>query len=162
MTVSTPTSPDLLRLGKQRHWKRNLALAAAAASLSSLIFAGFYYYDQSRPVNTANSPMTIGNLISAYMDDPSRADSLYAGRVYYVTGVPLSVQLDSTSGRYYSDFVFSGFVQFYWRDSSQAGQVTPCIREICQPIVAKCLLTGFFVKSGDNEVIMLTNCEFIR
>lgn len=157
------TSPDPVRSGKQTHLRRNLALTSAAVSLSLAIFAGFYLYNQAdHPVNTPENPVTMGSLLTAYMDDPSRADSLYAGKIYYVTGVPLSMQMDSSTGQYYSDFVFSGFVRFYWKDLSQANRVTPCTQEICQAIVAKCLLTGFSVKTEGDEVIMLNDCEFIR
>jgi len=128
-----------------------------------IIFAGFYAYDQYKhPVNTPENPVTMANLLGAYMDNPTTADSLYAGKIYYVTGVPISLQIDPSTGQYYSDLVFNGFVQFYWKDSSQASQVTPCTPDTCQPILAKCTLTGFSVKSGGNDVIMLNDCEFIR
>jgi len=156
-------SPGLARSGKYAHWKRNLALVAVAACISSALFAAFYVNSlQYAPVNTAKNPVTVDSLVGAYMDNPTTADSLFANKTYYVTGVPLSLQQDPNSGRYYSDFVLAGFIQFYWKDFSEASKVTPCADALCQPILAKCFLAGFAVRTGGNEIIMMNNCEFIH
>ncbi len=146
-----------------KHWKRKLALATLAAVISLLLFEGFQAYGiETAAVNTANTPLTMDGLISAYLDNPTGADSLYANRTYYVTGVPISMQQDQGTGRFYSDFVLPGFIQLYWKDPSQASQVIPCTQDACQPILARCFLVGFAVKTQGTEVIMMNNCEFIR
>jgi len=155
--------PDPPRSGRLAHWKRDLILIAAAAALSLLLFSIFTFYGlQHAPVNTANTPVTTDDLMAAYMDNPGHADSMYANKTYYVTGVPISMQQDQRTGQYYSDFVLTGFIQFYWKDPSQASRVVPCAADLCQPILAKCFLAGFEVQTAGSKVIMMNDCEFIR
>jgi len=149
--------------GKFAHWKRNLVLAAVAGSLSLILFASFYSYDvYTGAVNTPSTPVTTDDLIAAYVNDPAQADSLFANKTYFVTGVPLSMQQDPTTGQYYTDLVFPGFIQFYWQDFSQASRVIPCADGSCQPILAKCFLEGFTIRTGENYIIKFDDCQFIH
>jgi hypothetical protein len=178
--------PESVRRGKHAHWRSRLRWAAVAATLSLVFFATFSFYDylnappgtaglptsffgtfrlfesKNAPVNTAGTPMTMDGLLGAYMDNPTQADQLYASKTYYVTGVPISLQQNPSTGQYYSDFVLNGLIQFYWKDISQASKVVPCTQDVCSPILAECFLVGFAVESGGTQVIMFNNCEFIH
>lgn len=140
--------------------RRGLVLATIAVLAVLLIGttfeAGMFGSTAAPAVNSANSPLTGGQLYAAYAANQSQATASYTNKTVYIQdSLDFGVGLDQNTGQYFSS-VDSGNVLLFWSSPSQVGQLSAG-----SMVLAKCSVGGEQPSQGTSYVVVLNDCALV-
>lgn len=108
-------------------------------------------------VNSASTPLTGGQLYSAYAANQSRATASYTNKTVYIQdSLDFGVGRDQNTGQYVSS-VDSGNVILFWSSQSQLGGLSAG-----SMVLAKCSVDGEQPSTGAGYVLVLKGCALVR
>lgn len=141
--------------------RRGLLLAMIAVLAVLLVGAtfeaGMFFGSVVGPaVNSANTPLTGGQLYAAYGANQSEATASYTNKTVYIQdSLDFGVGLDQNTGQYFSS-VDSGNVLLFWSNPSQVGQLSAG-----SMVLARCSVGGEEPSQGTGYVVVLNHCALV-
>jgi len=107
-------------------------------------------------VNSANTPLTGGQLYAAFEANQSQATASYANKTVYIQdSLDFGVGLDQNTGQYFSS-VDSGNVLLFWSSPSQVARLSAG-----SMVLAKCSVDGEQSSPGAGYVLVLKDCALV-
>ncbi|HEV2389641.1 MAG TPA: hypothetical protein VGS04_02850 [Nitrososphaerales archaeon] len=156
-----PAAPPSPEQSKSFFARRRGLLLAAVAVIAVLLVgttfeAGMFGSSAAPAVNSADTPLTGGQLYAAYTANESDAAASYTNKTVYIQdSLDFGVGLDQNTGQYFSS-VDSGNVLLFWSSPSQVSQLSAG-----SMVLAKCSVGGEQTSQGTSYVVVLNHCALV-
>jgi hypothetical protein len=154
--LSTPPFPEEPKRPGRKRLVLALIVALAVLLVGATFESGMLGSTPIPVVNSPSTPLTGGQLFTAYASNQTQADASYTNKTVYIQdSLDFGVGTDYNTGQSYSS-VDSGSVILFWSSQAQLGQLVAGTT-----VLAKCSVAGVEFSPGSGDLLILQDCALV-